>query len=87
MFEHCTDTCVHVHNHTSFPIKPDQPCDAGESQLRARAAPSEQQPSWHQSFQVTDHPGAACHVQTATATGSTHTHGCPVGHPLLQSHS
>ena len=42
MFGHCTDTYVHVHNYTSFLIKPDQPCDAGESQLRAGAAPSEQ---------------------------------------------
>jgi hypothetical protein len=75
MFGHCTDTSVHVHTHTSFPIKPDQPCDAGsESQLRAGAAPSESElPSWHQSFQLTDHPGAACHVQTAKATGSPHT--------------
>jgi hypothetical protein len=55
MFRHCTDTSVHVHTHTSFPIKPDQPCDAGsESQLHAGAAPSEL-PSWHQSFQLTDH--------------------------------
>ena len=57
MFGHCTDTYVHVHNYTSFLIKPDQPCDASESQLHAGAAPSEQQPSWHQSFQLTDHPG------------------------------
>ncbi len=56
-----------------FPIRPDQPCDASESQLRAGATPSEQQPSWHQSFQRTDHPGVACHAQTATATGSHHT--------------
>jgi hypothetical protein len=44
-----------VHNHTSCPIRPDQPCDAGESQLRAEAAPSEQPISCHQSFQLTDH--------------------------------
>ncbi len=61
MYEHCTHTSVHVQNCTSFPIMitgiPDQPCDAGESLLRARAAPSELPPSWHQSFQLTDHPG------------------------------
>ncbi len=73
----CTDTSVQLHNHTSFPIRPDQPCDAGESQLRAGAAPSEQPSSWHQSFQLTDHPGVACLAQTATATGSPHTHCCP----------
>ena len=87
MFEYCTDTCLQLHNHTSFPIRPDQPCDAGESQLRAGAAPSEQPPSLHQSFQLTDHPGVACHAQTATATGSPHTHCCHAGHPLLQCHS
>jgi hypothetical protein len=69
MFGHYTDSAVQVHNHTSFPIRPDQPCDAGESQLHAGAAPSEQPFSWHQSFQSKDHPGAACHAQTATATG------------------
>ena len=59
MYGHCTDTSVHVHNYTSFkfPIIPDQPCDASESLLRAGAAPSELPPSWHQSFQLTDHPG------------------------------
>ncbi len=44
-----------VHNHTSFPIRPNQPCDASESQLSAGAAPSEQPPSCHQSFQPTVH--------------------------------
>ena len=87
MFEHCTDTCLQLHNHTSFPIRPDRSCDAGESQLRAGAAPYEQPPSLHQSFQLTDHPGVACHAQTATATGSPHTHCCHAGHPLLQCHS
>ena len=72
MYGHCTHTSVHVHSCTSFPIIPDQPCDAGESLLRAGAAPSELPPSWHQSVQLTDHPGAACHVQIATATGSPH---------------
>ena len=47
MYGHCTDTSVHVHNYTSFPIIPDQPCDAGESLLRAGAAPSELPPSRH----------------------------------------
>ena len=37
-----TDTSVQLLNHTSFPIRPNQPCDAGESQLRAGASPSEQ---------------------------------------------
>ena len=55
MYGHNTDTSVQVHNHTSFPIMPDPPCDAGESQLHAGAAPSEQPPSCHQSFQLTDH--------------------------------
>jgi hypothetical protein len=55
MYGHGTYTSesVQLHNHTSFPIRPDQPCNAGESQLRAEAAPSEQPPSWHQSFQLT----------------------------------
>ena len=87
MFGHCTDPSVQVHNHTSFPIRPNQPCDASESPLRAGAAPSEQPSSWHQSFQSTDHPGAACHTQTATATGSPHTLCCHASHPLLQCHS
>ena len=61
MYGHCTHTSVHVHNlkYTSFPIIPDQSCDAGESLLRAGASPSELPPSWHQSLQLTDHPGAA----------------------------
>jgi len=72
----------------SRPNLPDQPCDAGgESQLRAGAAPSELPSSWHQSFQSTDHPGAACHAQTATATVSPRTHCCQACHPLLQCHS
>ncbi len=67
---------------------PDQPCDAGgESQLRAGAAPSELPSSWHQPFQSTDHPGAACHAQTATATVSPRMHCCQACHPLLQCHS
>ena len=86
MYGHCTDTSVNVHNNTSFPIIPEQSCDADEYLLRAGAAPSELPPSWHQSFQLTDHPGAACHAQIATATGSPHTHCCHACHPLLQSH-
>ena len=39
----CTDAVrtgmYFVHNHTSFPIRPNQPCDTSESQLRAGAAP------------------------------------------------
>ena len=54
----CTDTvstCTYfVHNHTSFPIRPYQPCqcDAGESQLRAQPVPFGQHPSCHQSPQL-----------------------------------
>jgi hypothetical protein len=51
------------------------------------AQASEQPPSCHQSFQLTDHPGVACHVQTATATCLPHAHCCHAGHPLLQNHS
>jgi hypothetical protein len=58
--------------------------NAGESQLSAGSTPSEQPPSCHQSFQLTDHPGVACHVQTATASGLPHTHCCHAGHQLLQ---
>ena len=72
----CLYAFIQLHNHTSFPIRPDQPCDAGESQLRAGSSPSEQPPSCHQSSQLIDHPGAACHVQTATATRLPHTHCC-----------
>ncbi len=52
----CFDTvqaqAVQLHTHTSFHhqpgIRPDQPCNASESQLRAGpgTAPSEQLPSW-----------------------------------------
>ncbi len=86
MYVRSTDTSVQLHNHNSLSIRPYQPCDAGESQLRAGSAPSEQPPSCHQSSQLTDHPGAACHVQTATATGLPHTHCCHAGHPLLLCH-
>ncbi len=44
-----------VHNHTSLPIRPNQPCDTCESQLCTAAAPPEQPPSCHQSFQLTVH--------------------------------
>ena len=57
-----------VHNHTSLQIRSYLPCDASESQLRAGSAPAEQYPSCQQSPPLTDHPGAASHVQTATAT-------------------
>ncbi len=50
-----------VHNHNSLPIKSDQPCDAGESQLHAGSAYAEQHPSCQQSPQagLTDHPAQA----------------------------
>ncbi len=80
MYERNTDTSVQLHNHTLLSIRPVHPgslaawpCDAclGESQLRAGSAPSEQPPSCHQSSQLKDHPGAACHdhIVTATSTG------------------
>ena len=91
MYIHSTGTSVLLQNHNSLLIRPDQPCDACKSQLRAGAAPSEQPPSLHQSFQQTDHPGVACHAQTATATGSPHTHqgwssGPPSG-PVIRAAS
>ena len=46
---------IQLSNHTSCPIRPNQPCDAGESQLRAGSSPSEQLPFCHQSSQLTDH--------------------------------
>ena len=47
MCMHSTDTsqAVQLHNHTSLLIRPDQPCDAGESQLSAGSFPSELPPS------------------------------------------
>jgi hypothetical protein len=60
MYGHSTDTSVQLHYHTSLSIRPDQPCDTCESQLRAGSSPSEQPPSCHQSSQVTDHTGVAC---------------------------
>ncbi len=87
----CTYTvciCMYsVHNHDTFLIRPYQPCDAGESQLYAQSVPFEQHPSCHKSPQLTDHPGAACHVQSATATGLPHTHCSLTIHPLRQCHS
>jgi hypothetical protein len=35
MYVQSSDTSAQLHNHTSLPIKPNQPCDAGESQLSA----------------------------------------------------
>ncbi len=33
-------TCMYsVHKHNSFPIRPNQPCDAGESLLHAQSVP------------------------------------------------
>jgi hypothetical protein len=48
-YGHSTDTSVQLHNHTSPPIRPDQPCDAFKSQLHTGSAPSEQPepPSCH----------------------------------------
>ncbi len=42
MFMHSTDTSVQLLNHTSFPIRPNQPCNTSKSQLSAGASPSEQ---------------------------------------------
>ncbi len=82
-----TSSPVQLHNHTSLLIRPNQPCYACESQLRAGSAPSEQPPSCHQSFQLTDHPGVACHVPTATARCLPHAHCCHACYPLLKCHS
>jgi len=47
VYVHSTDTsqAVQLHNHTPLLIRPDQPCDAGESQLSAGSFPSELPPS------------------------------------------
>ena len=38
-------TCMYsVHKHNSFPIRPNQPCNAGESLLCAQSVPVEQHP-------------------------------------------
>jgi hypothetical protein len=87
LYVHDAGTSVQLHNPASLLIRPDQPCYAGESQLRAGSSPSEQPPSCHLSPQLTDHPGAACLVQTATATGLPRTHCFHACHPLLQCHS
>ena len=42
MYGPSTDTSVQLLNHTSFPIRPNQPCNTRESQLSAGASPSEQ---------------------------------------------
>ena len=47
VYVHSTDMsqAVQLHNHTSLLIRPDQPCDTGESQLSAGSFPSELPPS------------------------------------------
>ncbi len=58
MYVHCTYTfmivnmcmyivpqAVQLHNHTPLLIRPNQPCNAGESQLSAGSFPSELPPS------------------------------------------
>jgi hypothetical protein len=42
MYGHSKDTSVQILNHSSFPIRPNQPCNAGKSQLSEGASPSEQ---------------------------------------------
>ncbi len=69
-----------VYSDTSLPIRPDQPWDACESQFRAQSVPFEQHHSCRKSPQLTGHPGWACHVQTATATGLPRTHCCLAVH-------
>ncbi len=86
LYVHDTVASEQLHNHISLPIRPNQPCDAGESQLHTGASPSEQPPFCHMSPALTDHPSAACLVQTATATGLPHKHCCSAGNPLLHCH-
>ncbi len=47
VYVHSTDTsqAVQLHNHTSLLIRPYQPCDTGEYQLRTGSIPSELPPS------------------------------------------
>ncbi len=61
MYGRSTDTSVQLHNQTSFSIRPDQPA------ILSSFTPTDQPPSCHQSPQLTNHPGAACHIQTTTA--------------------
>jgi hypothetical protein len=77
-----TQMLIHVwtrtlYRHRDFCAASQQHCISHQarSALRRRlvsagpgASPSEQPSSWYQSFQLTDHPSAAYHAQTATAT-------------------
>ncbi len=47
VYLHSSDTSqtVQLHNHTSLLIRPNQPCDTGESQLSTGSFPSELPPS------------------------------------------
>ena len=47
LYVHSTDTSVQLHKHTSLSIRPNQPCDSCESQLRAGPSPAERHPSCH----------------------------------------
>ena len=61
-------TCMYsVHKHSSFPIRPNQPCDAGESLLCSQSVPVEQHPGATSRQGVGIYMYIPCiyHVQTA----------------------
>jgi hypothetical protein len=62
---YCFKTTLHF---SSGPISLATPASLSCPQATSTRA-AEQPPSSHQSPHMTDHPGEACHVQTATATG------------------
>ena len=59
---------VHHHTSSSFRIIFVAPCAAEESQLHAHDFHACELASFLQLPQLTDHPGVACHAQTATVT-------------------
>ncbi len=88
LFMYIELTCKYfVHNHSLLPIRSNQPCGAGKSQPHTGSAPAEQPPSSPHSDPLTDHPGATCHVQTATAKCLPHTRCCHACHPVQQCRS
>ncbi len=95
MFGHCTDTSVHVHNHTLFPIK----AESARSALRHRrrvSAPRRSRSFWAAFFLAPvfsidrpprrSLPRPNCHSHCFTSYAIT-THCCQACHPLLQCHS
>ncbi len=69
IYQYIHSTTYSIHHHTSFGIRFDLPCAADESPLHACGFHPCELASSLQSPQLTDHPGAACHAQIATATG------------------